>query len=522
MAIIDLASLCSPIHNFKRGFMFSYGEDPKQNKNNIVNNNSVDYNNTLHTNINTSGNTNAQYVVKNIESLSYNNGIINNSKPLVVFDSSSKDGGAELTSLNKKLLINNNGVNLGFGELNYTKGFGTITGSACGVGNGIGGYKLGVEDNNINDNSLVIETNLNEFGSIKTNIDVGYLNLGIYGSKLGCLTGFDQGYVNLSNYDNKYQIESYGESIHLNKEPDPKEEYAYNNTIKKQNSNLTQIMKNYSYFYENPIFNITNGLGNNTVIIFDLDDTLIPTDWIRDTYSRIRQNSSLNYLFTNSSNNVYQYIRMQVDQHVNHQLIPNIIKMLTISKKQFLDVAIVTNARSTGWLKVVEAMFPELIATLNELSVPIIRTSPQGTEPEIEDGEKYFNYWMMAKKNEFEKIIDKWSSANGKNNNYISHNLSNIDLISVGDNDFEECAAVHLAAIDRKVGFSKIIRCTPGLSPKMFLNQLQTISNVIEIEKKRNSPHSWINYTNTVSARIIENGQFLSGQGSYGDSTEDE
>ncbi|KAJ1611156.1 membrane associated protein [Cryptosporidium canis] len=241
-----------------------------------------------------------------------------------------------------------------------------------------------------------------------------------------------------------------------------------------------------------------SGYQKNTVAIFDLDDTLIPTDWIRDTYSRIRQNPTLSYLFSNSSSSVYQYIRMQIDQQVNYQLVPNIIRILAHAKSTFLDVAIVTNARSTGWLKVIESMFPELANALGELGIPIIRTNPTGKEPEIEDGDKYFNYWMLAKKCEFEKIVSRWTSG-------ADH--MKVDLMSIGDNDFEECAAAHLAAVDKAVRYSKIIRCTSGLSPKAFIIQLQAIYSAIEIERKRSSPHSWINYSNTVSSIIIENGQ---------------
>ncbi|KAH8741330.1 membrane associated protein with a signal peptide [Cryptosporidium ryanae] len=521
MAIIDLASLCSPIHNFKRGFLFSHSDEIKQNGNNDIN---FSYNNASNTNI--AADTNGQYILRKRESfLTYNDTVLNNTKSVVVLENLNQGRGEELGIYNNKLLINNGGTNVGFAKLNYARGLGATMGSAGGMGDGVGGYKFERCDlNNVNDSINKGEANLSDFGTAKAaSVDINFLNLGVSGDKLRYFNRFDQVYVNLKSYNNNSSVESYNELALANKDLEPKEEYAHNNTNKKQNSNLMQITKNYGYFCENPVLNVNSCLegSSNTIVIFDLDDTLIPTDWIRDTYSRIRQSSSLNYLFSNSNNNVYQYIRMQIDQQVNHQLIPNVIKMLTISKKQFLDTAIVTNARSIGWIKVIEAMFPELTAALNELNIPVIRTSPQGAEPEIEDGEKYFNYWMIAKKNEFEKIIDKWLSQN-KNKNFISHNLSRVNLISVGDNDFEECAAVHLAVVDRKVEFSKIIRCTPGLSPKMFLNQLQTISNVIEIEKKRNSSHPWINYTNTVSARIIENGQFLSGYGSYGVSTEDE
>ncbi|KAF7458878.1 Trimeric LpxA-like [Cryptosporidium felis] len=420
MAIIDLVSLCSPIHTFKRGLIFGQSTDSVTREQIIQSSMSKGQSETP-----------APPQFEHTSHVTY-------------------------------------GKNFGIGSSNSTNkiGLGTVRGT---VGE-IGGFRLGILSQNM-DSIPRFDPGINDIQSDLTKSDVR------------------DGAVLLPQ---PQKIQGIG-NLNLMK--------------------LTQNVQNYGirYNFEGPNYCT---LQKNTIAIFDLDDTLIPTDWIRETYSKIRQNPTLSYLFSSSNNNVYQYIRVQIDQQVNFQLIPNIIRIISHAKNTFLDVAIVTNARSTGWLKVIESMFPELTNALRELGIPIIRTNPEGNEPEIEEGERYFNYWMMAKKFEFEKIVRKWTK--GESN-------TKIDLISIGDNDFEECAAIHLAIVDRAVRYSKIIRCGSGLSPKAFISQLQAISNAIEIERKRSSPHSWISYTNTVSSIIIDSSQTLSDSTNlYEESTEDE
>ncbi|KAH8582974.1 membrane associated with a signal peptide [Cryptosporidium sp. chipmunk genotype I] len=438
MAIIDLASLCSPIHTFKRGLIFG------QNQNLSTKDQGFEAVNPSQNRVHSNSNSSSEF-----ESEITNYGAIS------------------VTSLKSK------------------KDYSIL-------GKGI--------ESNLKSNSGSIEVTGSELGVGKV--------LGT-STSLGLVSGLGQKSESSSNHEPKKTETKIGCHLKSSQETAVLVKQVPSNQTQGGSFNLMKITQNiqnygYRYTYDNPnMFTNHNNLSlnsyqKNTIAIFDLDDTLIPTDWIRDTYTKIRQNPALSYLFSNSSNNVYQYIRMQIDQQVNYQLIPIIIRILSHAKNIFLDVAIVTNARSTGWLKVIDTMFPELSNALYELGIPIIRTNPVGKEPDIEDGEKYFNYWMLAKKFEFEKIVVRWSSNidNGK-----------LDLISIGDNDFEECAAVHLAVVDKAVRYSKIIRCSSGLSPKAFINQLQAISNAIEIERKRSSSHSWINYSNTVSSIIIESGQ---------------
>ncbi|KAL7066288.1 hypothetical protein ACR3K2_32730 [Cryptosporidium serpentis] len=295
-------------------------------------------------------------------------------------------------------------------------------------------------------------------------------------------------------------------------------------------NNTKNIVKSFNYINKVNVYQpfLFNNSYRRTIAIFDLDDTLIPTDWIRNTYANLRYNKSTSHLFNYDisgdsisdclkQGNIYQYIRMQIDQMANNQLIPSIIKIIRLARKQFVDVAIVTNARSTGWLKVIEMMFPEILLALKDLNIPIIRTNPGSGEPDIEDTENYFNYWMMAKKNEFEKIVNKWSipkvySKVKTNSNDISkkkdidYSIYNkkLDIMSIGDNDFEEFAAIHLATVDKAVNLAKIVRCTSGLPPKDFLYQLYGIESAINVERKGEISHSWVYYTDTVSARTIE------------------
>ena len=92
-----------------------------------------------------------------------------------------------------------------------------------------------------------------------------------------------------------------------------------------------------------------------------------------------------------------QVILEELNARTKHSLIPTVVKALRKAKSISNTVAIVTNARSARWLSVFESMFPEVVALLQEEGIPLIRSCPEGSEPNISRSTEYFFYWMNAK-----------------------------------------------------------------------------------------------------------------------------
>ncbi|PFH33067.1 hypothetical protein BESB_082660 [Besnoitia besnoiti] len=228
----------------------------------------------------------------------------------------------------------------------------------------------------------------------------------------------------------------------------------------------------------------------STVFIFDLDDTLIPTEWIRSSYAAQKEDGR-------TTEEVYQAILAEINRRTRSELVPHILKALRKAKSLCNTVAIVTNARSPRWLGVFESMFPEVVQCLHEEDIPIIRSCPQGQEPNIYESTAYFSYWMNAKKSKFEEVIRQ------HHENVPGAALKRVDLISVGDNDFEEYAATHLALESpHAVRFAKVVRCRPGLAPEHFLAQLRDIQRAIDCVFMEKSPREVTLVGNGVTYRI--------------------
>ncbi|PHJ23781.1 membrane associated protein with a signal egf domain and 7 transmembrane domains at the c-terminus [Cystoisospora suis] len=228
----------------------------------------------------------------------------------------------------------------------------------------------------------------------------------------------------------------------------------------------------------------------SSVFIFDLDDTLIPTEWIRSSYAAQKDDSR-------SPDEVYQSILAEINRRTCNELIPHILNSLRKAKSLCSTVAIVTNARSPRWLGVFESMFPEVVQLLRQEGIPIIRSCPQGQEPNIYECSAYFSYWMNAKKRKFEEVIRQ------HNESTAGAGLKRVDLISIGDNDFEEYAATHLALESpHSVRFAKVVRCRPGLTPEHFLAQLRDIQRAIDCVFMEKSPREATLVGNGVTYRI--------------------
>ncbi|CDI78800.1 hypothetical protein, conserved [Eimeria acervulina] len=197
---------------------------------------------------------------------------------------------------------------------------------------------------------------------------------------------------------------------------------------------------------------------HSAILIFDLDDTLIPTEWIRSSFAVQKHKHA-------TTDEVYQAIRGELERLTSNKLTPFILNTLKRAKKWSETVVIVTNARSVRWLSAMKSLFPEVVQLLQDENIPIIRSCPTGEEPSIHEAPAYFSYWMNAKKTKFLEVI-----RNHLQVNCISPRRT-VDLISIGDNDFEEYAALRAAHELPNVRLAKVVKCRSGLEPLPFLHR---------------------------------------------------
>lgn len=127
------------------------------------------------------------------------------------------------------------------------------------------------------------------------------------------------------------------------------------------------------------------GIESRRVIFLDLDDTLIPTVWIRGQFLFRRD---LRFHEFKS----YARIREELDKETEWKLETAVCDFI-LAVREFCDHAIVvTNARSENWLKIFEELFPILSLTLRNCGIKLLRTSPEKiSEPDCDlYPEEYF------------------------------------------------------------------------------------------------------------------------------------
>lgn len=169
-----------------------------------------------------------------------------------------------------------------------------------------------------------------------------------------------------------------------------------------------------------------------SVAFFDLDDTLIPTDWVRRAFvaARNRQfhisgddsdsepsNGESGGLGTSESVTIYEALSPPIQAAVRRHLeqlggqdfderAADIVEKACLA---FGVVVVVTNARSVAWLRIVSDLFPKLKAQLRRFSVPIIRAAVPGPgtstlRTEFASVGEYFQYWTSLKRLQFSRV----------------------------------------------------------------------------------------------------------------------
>ncbi|CAD2089378.1 conserved Plasmodium protein, unknown function [Plasmodium vinckei lentum] len=224
------------------------------------------------------------------------------------------------------------------------------------------------------------------------------------------------------------------------------------------------------------------------VIIFDLDDTLIPTCWIRD---RLTAKYNLSY------EQSLKEIKKEIQTNQNYNFESTVCSVIRLATSISSGVFIVTNARSDKWVETVRWLFPQFSKVLDEYNIPIIRTDQQ-MEPSPLKLYEHFRFWMNAKKKKFYEII-----MNHRNlcNRYVP---GRIDFISLGDTEFEEVATRELQMSNKNIinkAFN--IKVQAGLPLGEFIGQLKLIQVGLSIITKESYSYKYLALSGSVQIKLF-------------------
>lgn len=193
------------------------------------------------------------------------------------------------------------------------------------------------------------------------------------------------------------------------------------------------------------------------IIIFDLDDTLIPTSYI--------QSHLLSKCYL-SHKQALQAVKAGFATNAEFDFEIILCSLLKFAKYLSYTVVIVTNARSNKWIRTVKFVFPKFANTIQQFNIPIVRTDQIG-EPSPIRLRDHFHFWMNAKKKKFNEIVQSHLYTYGQ------HTTEKIDFISIGDSEFEEVAAYELFEDNKHIlNRSFNIKCESGLLLNDFVHQL--------------------------------------------------
>ncbi|SCM05985.1 conserved Plasmodium protein, unknown function [Plasmodium chabaudi adami] len=224
------------------------------------------------------------------------------------------------------------------------------------------------------------------------------------------------------------------------------------------------------------------------VIIFDLDDTLIPTCWIRD---RLTTKYNLSY------EQSLKEIKKEIQTNKNYNFEAAVCSVIRLATSISSGVFIVTNARSDKWVETVRWLFPQFSKVLDEYNIPIIRTDQQ-MEPSPLKLYEHFRFWMNAKKKKFYEII---MDHRNLCNQYIP---GKIDFISLGDTDFEEVATRELQMGNKNIinkAFN--IKVQAGLPLGEFIGQLKLIQVGLSIITKESYSYKYLALSGSVQIKLF-------------------
>ncbi|KAH8584452.1 uncharacterized protein ELE39_002546 [Cryptosporidium sp. chipmunk genotype I] len=211
--------------------------------------------------------------------------------------------------------------------------------------------------------------------------------------------------------------------------------------------------------------NVENSQGSARIIMLDLDNTLIPTNWIMQTWRNIQcemgnEGDSIDY--GENEKHLYELteqIRNELVQVGLFDLLDRFFSELWSTGMAY-KIVIITNAG----LRTVELFYlkyclPKLGDLLNKYNIEIKSTEEyirkKGPPPSPFREEEYREFYTNAKLHEFQKVLlDCWG-----NNVERKDNLSPMfDIISAGDQACEMTAACRISKFyENKIRRTKLI-----------------------------------------------------------------
>lgn len=172
-----------------------------------------------------------------------------------------------------------------------------------------------------------------------------------------------------------------------------------------------------------------------SIAFFDLDDTLIPTDWVRRAFGTTGRrrvpatappppwySSGLRRFLAAEaglepppppvtiaealSPAAQAVVREELERLGGADFDERAAALVEAACRVFGVVVIVTNARSSAWLQIASSLFPRFKSQLRRFSVPILRAATtDGAPTSFGTPEEYFHYWTQLKKVQFGRVI---------------------------------------------------------------------------------------------------------------------
>lgn len=235
-------------------------------------------------------------------------------------------------------------------------------------------------------------------------------------------------------------------------------------------SNLVEIKgvqrpKNFNDICLDHDSNVENNQDSGRIIMLDLDNTLIPTNWIMQTWRSIQNNMGnegdcIDY--GENESNLYE-----LTEQIRNELVQ--VGLFEILEKFFSDlwnagkaykIVIITNAG----LRTVELFYlkyclPKLGDLLNKYNIEIKSTEEyirkKGPPPSPFREEEYREFYTNAKLHEFQRVLlDCWGNSVECTNEVPS----NFDIISAGDQACEMTAACRISKFyENRIRRTKLI-----------------------------------------------------------------
>lgn len=173
------------------------------------------------------------------------------------------------------------------------------------------------------------------------------------------------------------------------------------------------------------------------VALFDLDDTLIPTEWVRRAFLTLRPSDAEAQKFHEACvksqqkvfdswdgcrispksfkedlnlNFIEKSIRTRLRNLAKVDFDQQAASLIEKSCKAFGVVVVVTNARSSVWLHVVSTLFPKLKAQLRRFSIPVIQAAAVANRVTFVNNNDYFQYWANLKRVQFQRVVSATAS----------------------------------------------------------------------------------------------------------------